>query len=125
MTRKAVTMLMLCLLASGLQGAVAHRGTTLPLLGGKVVLSQRGAQTVVRWSAHGVPRTAILPAEDGIYAGSLSDAEVLGTMGDQVLVLSVSYASRPNGAMHQCGVNAHSAADWQSDHGANSCVRDQ
>jgi hypothetical protein len=100
---KLAMMLLLCLMTTGLQGAVAHKGTTLPLLGGKVVLSQRGAQTVVRWSTHGVWRTAILPADDGIYPGSLFEAEVLGAVDDRVLVLSVSYASRPNGGMYQCG----------------------
>jgi hypothetical protein len=101
-TKRTMTMI-LCLMTSALHGAVTHKGTTLSLLGGKVVLSQRGAQTVVRWSTHGVSRIAILPADDGIYPGSLSDAEVLGTVDDRVLVLSVGYGSRPNGGMHQCG----------------------
>ena len=93
----------LCLAAGSLQGATAHGVVTLPVPGGRVVLSQRSAQTVVRWSSHGVQRTVVLPADGGIYPGSLSDAEVLGTIGDQVLVLSVSYDSRPNGGMHYCG----------------------
>ena len=103
MTMKRWAAAVLCLMASSLQSATAHGAVTLPIPGGKVVLSQRSAQTVVHWNSHGIQRTAVLPADGGIYPGSLSDAEVLGTIGDRVLVLSVTYDSRPNGGAHQCG----------------------
>ena len=103
MTMKGWAVAMLCLMASSLQGATVHGAVRLSVPGGKIVLSQRSAQTVVHWNSHGIQRTAVLPADDGIYPGSLFEAKVLGTIGDKVLVLSVTYGSRPNGGMHMCG----------------------
>ena len=103
MTMKGWAVAVLCLAVSELHGATARKAVALPVPGGRVVLSQRSAQTVVHWNSHGIARTAVLPADDGIYPGTLSDAEVLGTIGGNVLVMSVTYDSRPNGGAHQCG----------------------
>ena len=99
---KGLAVAMLCLVASA-RGATPRKAVTLPVPGGSVILSQRSAQTSVRWDSHGMQRIVVLPADDGIYPGTLSDAEVLGTIGDKVLVLSVTYDSRPNGGAHECG----------------------
>jgi hypothetical protein len=71
--------------------------------GGRVTVMQRGPSTVLAYAVRGRQRSIVLPAEEGIYAGSLDGASLVGVVPGRVAILSTTYASRPNGGSHACG----------------------
>ena len=75
----------------------------LPIPGGSLRVTQRGAATVVTVTLHGRTMRTVLPADEGIFAGSLDTSRVVGVVADSALILSSDYASRPAGGAHMCG----------------------
>ena len=66
-------------------------------------LSQARDRTVVAATRLGGRRRLVLPPEDGIFADSLGDTQVIGAVPGRVVIFRTDYASRPRGAAHQCG----------------------
>jgi hypothetical protein len=95
------------LLATVVPCAMAFAGsspTALTIIpNGRLHVTQRGAQTVLSGAMHGRSFKLTLPAEDGIYPRSLESAELLGAVADDVVILSIDYASRPGNPNAECG----------------------
>ena len=66
-------------------------------------LSQARDQTVVAATRPAGLRRLVLPPEDGIFADSLGDTQLIGAVPRRVVIFRTDYASRPRGATHQCG----------------------
>ncbi|HEY0184362.1 MAG TPA: hypothetical protein VGC09_16245 [Rhodopila sp.] len=83
--------------------AVAGQTHAVSVPGGRVTVMQRGLSTVLAYAARDRLRSIVLPAEEGIYAGSLDGASLVGAVPGRIAILSTTYASRPNGGSHACG----------------------
>ncbi len=83
--------------------AVAGQRQPVAVPGGRVTVTQRGVSTVLAYATRDRRRGIVLPAEEGIYAGSLDGASLVGAVPGRVAILSTTYASRPNGSIHACG----------------------
>jgi hypothetical protein len=95
-------------LIAALVMATAASANTVRLVvpGGRIYVSQRGAQTVLTGTLRGRRLSITLPADDGIYPRSFESATLIGKMGDDVLLLSTDYVSHPGKAMGQCGASS-------------------
>lgn len=51
----------------------------------------------------GAVRRLKLSTPDGIFRGSFESANLIGEIPNKVVLLSDTYASRPNGGSHECG----------------------
>ena len=83
--------------------AVAGQTHAVSVQGGRVTVMQRGVSTVLAYAARDRRRSIVLPAEEGIYAGSLDSVSLVGAVPGRIAILSTTYASRPNGGSHFCG----------------------
>jgi hypothetical protein len=101
--RIRVVSLSIALMTAMATHAAAGEVHAMSVPGGRITVSQRGPSTVLSYAARGRRRSIVLPAEEGIYAGSLDAASLVGAMPGRVAILSTTYASRPNGGSHACG----------------------
>ena len=82
---------------------VLARPSGIAVPGGHVRVTQRGAGTVISGIVAGRRVALVLPAEEGIFPGSLGTVQSVGGLPGRVLILSIDYYSRPNGTIYQCG----------------------
>ena len=66
-------------------------------------VTQRGDRTVVAVTRPAPRRTAVLPADEGIYPHSLGATRIVGAVPGGFVIFVSDHASRPNGGAHQCG----------------------
>ena len=71
--------------------------------GASLRLSQKGAATAIAYTMHRQTLTTTLPSEEGIYAGSLMGAQLLGAIDSSVAIITADYSSNPSGGAFQCG----------------------
>lgn len=83
--------------------AAAKSRTTIPVPGGRLTVTQRGAATVLAYAARGQSRRAVLPAGSGIYPHALYSVSLVGAVPGRMLILSTEYLFRPGSPSHQCG----------------------
>ena len=101
--RIAMVSLSIALMTAMATQAVARQTHAVAVPGERVTVMQRGVSTVVAYAARDRRRSIVLPAEEGIYAGSLDSVSLVGAVPGRIAILSTTYASRPNGGSHFCG----------------------
>ena len=95
---------MLVLVAIAASGQAQQSRIAVPA--GTLAASQHGASTILRLESHGQTQRVTLPVDDDtiITAGSFEKADLIGTVGNSVVVISTTYWSQNGrgGPQAQC-----------------------